>query len=271
MSNHPVAHALRASLQTTSKAKGGAGQHDGRTVLVTGAAAGIGQEYARRFAADGARVVCADLDDADQTLRLIQAEGREGLAVRCDVSSPQSVAELRSVVADFSGADILVHNAGIYPMERFETVTFESWRRVMAVNLDSLFLLCQQFIGPMTDQGWGRVVAISTGMFHAGAPGAAHYVASKGGVLGLVRALAAEVGPLGVTINAVSPGLTRSHGTETGPHEELGIFDMVLAAQAIKRTGRPQDLAGMVSFLASDEAGFITGQTILIDGGAARI
>jgi NAD(P)-dependent dehydrogenase (short-subunit alcohol dehydrogenase family) len=257
-------------MQSRMNTAAAARRHDRRTVLVTGAALGIGREYARRFAADGARVVCADLESADETMRLVEAEGREALGIICDVSSPESVAELRNAVEQFGGADILVHNAGIYPMEPFAQITFASWRRVMSVNLDSLFLLCNAFVGHMTEQGWGRVIAISSGMFHSGSPGAMHYVASKGGVVGLVRSLAAEVGPLGVTVNAVSLGLTRSHGTESGPHEELGIFDMAILAQAIKRTRRPEDLAGMVSFLASEEAGFITGQTVLIDGGAAR-
>ncbi len=122
----------------------------------------------------------------------------------------------------------------------------------------------------MRERGWGRVVGIASGMFHAGAPGSLHYVASKGGVIGFVRALAAEVGVDGVTVNAIAPGLIRSDGTSTGAHDELGLFDLVRAAQSVKRSGVPEDLTGVLSFLVSDEAGFMTGQTLLVDGGAAR-
>ena len=244
--------------------------HEGRTALVTGAAVGIGREYARRLAEDGARVVCADLNPTDETLELIQAEGGEGLGVLCDVSSPDDVTALHAAAAGFGGADIVVHNAGIYPMQPFAEMTFESWRRVLAINLDSLFLVAQAFLPTMIEREWGRLIAISSGMVHAGAPIAPHYVASKAGVIGLVRSLAGSVGQYGVTVNAVSPGLIETVGTLTGPQRELGLFEALIDVQAIKRTGRPEDLAGMVSFLASDDASWMTGQTVLIDGGAAR-
>ena len=244
--------------------------HEGRTALVTGAAVGIGREYARRLAADGARVVCADLNTPDETLELIQAEGSEGLGVQCDVSSPDDIAALRAAVERFGGADIVVHNAGVYPMQQFAEVTFESWRHVLAVNLDSLFLVAQAFTPTMIERTWGRLIAISSGMVHAGAPIAPHYVASKAGVIGLVRSLAGSLGPYGVTVNAVAPGLIETPGTLTGPQRELGLFEALIEVQAVKRTGRPEDLAGMVSFLASDDASWMTGQTVLIDGGAGR-
>jgi NAD(P)-dependent dehydrogenase (short-subunit alcohol dehydrogenase family) len=122
----------------------------------------------------------------------------------------------------------------------------------------------------MRAQSWGRVVGVASGMFHAGAPGSLHYVASKGGIIGFVRALAAEVGVDGVTINAIAPGLIRSTGTSTGVHDDLGLFDMVVQHQAVKRNGVPEDLTGLMSFLCSDESGFMSGQTLLVDGGGAR-
>ena len=122
----------------------------------------------------------------------------------------------------------------------------------------------------MRARKWGRVICISTGMFHAGTPGSVHYVASKGGIIGFVRSLAAEVGHDGITVNAIAPGLIRSHGTSEGTHDALGIFELVKAGQAIDRTGTPEDLTGVLSLLASDQGGFITGQTLLVDGGAAR-
>jgi NAD(P)-dependent dehydrogenase (short-subunit alcohol dehydrogenase family) len=241
-----------------------------RTAVVTGGALGIGRAYAQRLAADGARVVVADIADASETAALINDAGGHALAVQCDVADAQSVAQLAGEVAAGGGADVLVHNAGIYPMKPVEEITFDEWRRVMSVNLDSTFLLVQAFLPYMRAQRWGRIVGIATGMFHAGAPGSLHYVASKGGVIGFVRALAAEVGVDGVTVNAIAPGLIRSHGTTVGPHEELGLFDMLTHAQSIKRSGVPEDLTGVLAFLVSDEAAFMTGQTLLVDGGLAR-
>jgi NAD(P)-dependent dehydrogenase (short-subunit alcohol dehydrogenase family) len=244
--------------------------HAGRTVLVTGASKGLGHEYARRFAAEGADVICLDLDGGEETSEAITAAGRRALSVPCDVSDESAVRAAREAVEGFGSPDILVHNAGIYPLEPFPQITYESWRRVQAVNLDSLFLICHYFLPHMAHQGWGRIVAVSSGMYNIGAPGAVHYVASKGGVTGFIRSLAAEMGPRGVTVNAVAPGLIRTYGTDHGPHEELGMYEQLIAAQAVKRTGLPSDVSGMVSFLASDDASFITGQTILIDGGVGR-
>jgi NAD(P)-dependent dehydrogenase (short-subunit alcohol dehydrogenase family) len=245
-------------------------RHQGRTAVVTGGAQGIGRAYARRLASEGAHVVIADIADAAAARDEIEADGGGATSVPCDVCDPSSVAALAAAVADLGGADILLHNAGIYPMGPHDQITFEEWRRVLAVNLDSIFLLSQAFLPHMREQRWGRIVGISSAMFHAGAPGSLHYVASKGGVIGFVRALASEVGPDGVTVNAIAPGLIRSDGTSKGVHDKLGLFDMVVEHQAVKRTGLPQDLTGAISFLLSEEAEFITGQTLVIDGGLVR-
>ena len=245
-------------------------RHRGRTAVITGGAQGIGRAYARRLASEGARVVIADIADAAPAQAQIEADGGEATVVQCDVCDPASVAALAAAVADLGGADILLHNAGIYPMGPHDAITFEEWRRVLAINLDSIFLLSQAFLPHMREQGWGRIIGISSAMFHAGSPGSLHYVASKGGIIGFVRALAAEVGPDGVTVNAIAPGLIRSDGTSKGIHDELGLFDMVVAHQAVKRNGLPDDLTGAISFLLSDEAEFITGQTLVIDGGLVR-
>lgn len=245
-------------------------RHAGRVAVITGAGQGIGQAYARRIAAEGARVVLADVADAAETRSLIDGDGGRALAVRCDVTDSESISALAAAVTEIGGADILVHNAGIYPMNPVDRIEFDEWRRVMSVNLDSMFLLAQAFLPHMREQGWGRIVGIASAMFHAGSPGSLHYVASKGGIIGFVRALASEVGVDGVTVNAIAPGLIRTAGTSTGVHDELGLFDMVLNIQAIKRNGRPEDLTGAVSFLVSDDAEFITGQTLLVDGGTAR-
>jgi NAD(P)-dependent dehydrogenase (short-subunit alcohol dehydrogenase family) len=244
--------------------------HEGRTAVITGAAQGIGRAYAEQLAAGGARLILADVADASGTCELVQRAGGTASTATCDVSDEASVAALAEEVAAAGGADILVHNAGIYPLGPYDQITFAQWRRVMSVNLDSMFLLAQAFLPHMRAQGWGRVIGISTAMFHTGAPMALHYVASKGGLIGLVRSLATEVGADGVTVNAIAPGLIRSDGTSTGLHDDLGLFDMVVHEQAIKRTGMPDDLAGVIAFLVSDAASFITGQTLLVDGGLAR-
>ncbi|HVW48031.1 MAG TPA: SDR family NAD(P)-dependent oxidoreductase [Solirubrobacterales bacterium] len=245
--------------------------HEGRTAVVTGAAAGIGQAYAERLAADGADVVVADIADGAETVALIEAAGSAGLAVRCDVSSAADVAALAAAAAErFGTVDILVHNAGIYPICEFKDMTFADWRKVLSVNLDSMFHVCHEFLPPMRAQGWGRILCIASTTFHAGTPGMSHYVASKGGLIGFLRSLAAEIGEEGVTINALAPSLVRSKGTIEGPHEELGLFDFVAGGQAIKRTQEPSDLVGACSFLTSDDAAFITGQTLVVDGGWVR-
>ncbi|MFT3864256.1 MAG: SDR family oxidoreductase [Solirubrobacterales bacterium] len=245
---------------------------DGRVAVVTGAAAGIGQALAGRLAGDGMRIAIADLDPAEETLAAVAAAGSEGFAERCDISDGKSVAAFAAAVRERYGrCDVLICNAGVYPLARFEDWTWEQWRAVMSVNVDSLFHLTKAFLPAMREAGWGRIVAAASNGVYSGLPSLTPYVASKGAVVGFVRSLAGEVGGDGVTINAYAPSLTRTRGTTvTGPHEELGLFEKVVAEQAIPRTQVPEDVAGLVSFLASDAAGFITGQTIPVDGGAVH-
>ncbi len=245
--------------------------HEGRTAVVTGAAAGIGQAYAQRLAQDGAKVVIADIADGAETVALVEAAGSEALAVECDVSAAADMVALAAAAQDrFGAVDILIHNAGIYPICPFDQMTFEDWRKVLSVNLDSMFHACHEFLPGMRERGWGRILCIASTTFHDGTPGMSHYVASKGGLIGFLRSLAAEIGEDGVTINALAPSLVRSKGTIEGPHEELGLFDFVAQGQAIKRTQEPSDLVGAASFLTSEDAAFITGQTLVVDGGWVR-
>jgi NAD(P)-dependent dehydrogenase (short-subunit alcohol dehydrogenase family) len=246
-------------------------QDGGRVAVVTGGANSIGAACARRLARDGLRVAIADVDAADETQALIRAAGGECLTARCDISDGASVARFGELVRERYGrADVLLACAGIYPVANLADTSWELWRRVMSTNVDSLYHLATAFVPGMVERGWGRVIAISSTVFHTGTPRFAAYTTSKGAVIGFVRALATELGPHGITVNSIAPSLTRTRGTTAGPQEELGWFDGVREAQAIKRTQEPEDLVGAVSFLASDDAAFITGQTLAVDGGLTR-
>jgi NAD(P)-dependent dehydrogenase (short-subunit alcohol dehydrogenase family) len=247
-------------------------KRSGRVAVITGGAAGIGQCYALRFAQDGHAVAVADLVPADETEQLVGKAGGRFFWQQCDVSDAGSVTRfVDSVTGQFGHIDILVHNAGIYPRAKFEDTDWAIWRRIMDVNLDSLFHLTKAVLPGMREAGWGRIVIMASATFHLGSPGLVAYTASKGGVIGFVRSLAAEVGEYGITVNAIAPGIVRTPGTMAGPQQELaGIFDRVLTIQAVKRVGLPADLAGVASFLASDDSAFLTGQTLVVDGGMAR-
>jgi NAD(P)-dependent dehydrogenase (short-subunit alcohol dehydrogenase family) len=244
----------------------------GRVAVVTGGGASIGQACAARLARDGHRVAIADIAPADESEAMIRDAGGECFAAHCDISSGESVAAFAEQVLErFGRCDVLLACAGIYPVANLSETSWEDWRRVMSTNVDSLFHLAQAFVPGMVERGWGRVIAISSTVFHTGTPRFVAYTTSKGAVIGFVRALATEVGDSGVTVNSIAPSLTRTKGTLAGPQGELGWFEFTRELQAIKRTQEPADLVGAVSFFASDDAAFITGQTLPVDGGLTRV
>jgi pyridoxal 4-dehydrogenase len=185
-----------------------------RVAIVTGAAQGIGKAIADRLAAEGATVVVADLNGPAAE----QAAPAGGAGIECDVSSTDDVKQLVSeTLSRFGKLDVLVNNASIHPFTAWDDLRFDEWRRIMATNLDGVYLTCREAYHPMRDAGYGRIVNIASNAVLAGIPNFAHYVAAKGGVMAFTRALAHEVGKHGITVNAVAPGLTETEGVRASP------------------------------------------------------
>jgi pyridoxal 4-dehydrogenase len=237
----------------------------GQTVVVTGAARGLGFAAARRLAAEGARVALFDRE-AEALGAAVERLDGEALSQAVDVTDEDQVRRgVQAVISEAGKIDVLVNNAGIYPHFPFEELTFADWRRVLATNLDSVYLCSHAVYPGMRERGYGRIVNVSSATFFIGYPGLSAYVASKGGIIGFTRALASEAGPHGITVNAVTPGLIATEGVLGG--EEAGLFDEIVPEQALGRRGEPEDIAECIAYLASPAAGFITGQTVNVDGG----
>jgi NAD(P)-dependent dehydrogenase (short-subunit alcohol dehydrogenase family) len=250
--------------------------HKDKVAVITGAANGIGQAFARRLAEDGVHIAIADIAPAADTVKLVEQAGRQALACQCDVTSQASIAAMAAdVQRKFGHCDILINCAGIYPQQAFDQMKFEDWRRILSINLDSVFLVSSAFVPGMKQRQWGRIVNMASSTLGSVVTGFVHYMSSKAGIVGFTRALASELGPHGITVNAISPGLTRSPGTlarkpRAGMANMDEEFNHAAGMQAIKRPEVPDDLVGTVSYLTSDDAAFITGQTLNVDGGRVR-
>ncbi len=241
---------------------------EGRTAIVTGAAQGIGAAIAKRLGAEGARVAVVDLN-ASGAADVAGACGTGSFAIACDVGDPDAVANLHAQVLErTSRIDILVNNAAIVPFTPWDEVDFAHWRQIMRVNLDGVFLMSRASSDAMRKGGYGRIVNVISNTIFAGTPNMAAYVAAKGGVFGFTRALATELGAHRITVNGICPGLTASEGVMASPHKEA--FGFVEMLQAIKGHGKPEDIVPAVAFLASEEAHWITGQTLNVDAGMVR-
>ncbi len=240
---------------------------DGKVAIVTGGAQGIGRAIADALAADGARIVIADLKGAEQAA----ADFPDGVGLTIDVASEDDVARMAAEAVERCGAiDILVNNAGLYAslaMRPFEQIPVEEWRQVMDVNVLSMFLTCRAVVPHMRVQGGGRIVNISSGTPFRGVPFLLHYVTSKGAIVALTRALAKELGGDDVLVNCVAPGFTMSDGVHEHPEVIEALQDVSVGARTIKRDQVPADVVGAVAFLCGPGATFITGQTMVIDGG----
>ncbi len=233
---------------------------DGRAAIVTGGGGGLGEGICVALAAAGAAVAVADRDLA-KAERVAELVG--GLALECDVSVVGSV---ERAVGGLDALDILVNNAAIYPRREWTAITEAEWDEVLAVNLKGYFLCARAAAPALRASGRGRIVNVASITFHLGFPNLLDYVASKGGIIGFTRSLARELGPDGVTVNAIAPGAFRTDAEKIHPNPEE-FSRWVLEQQSLKRRGTPEDVGNLVVFLASDAASFITGQTVVIDGG----
>jgi len=243
---------------------------EGKVAVVTGSARGIGAEFVRALARAGAAVLAADILRTDEVVEEVRGLGGNAIGAHCDVTLARDVAALaKTCTENFGPAHILVNNAGLHPSPQpFEDLTFEYWRRTMAVNLDSMFLTIQAFLPGMKHHRWGRIVNMSSSSANTAPPMGAPYVASKLGIVGLTRAAATEFGPHGITVNAISPNPVRTPGADGALSEDM--FQMIAAAQPVPRVMEPQDLSGTLLFLCSDASSFITGQNLHVDGGTVR-
>jgi NAD(P)-dependent dehydrogenase (short-subunit alcohol dehydrogenase family) len=240
---------------------------EGKVAIVTGGAQGIGRAIADALAAVGARIVVADLKGAQEAA----AAFPDGVGLTVDVAAQDDVARMAAETIERCGAiDVLVNNAGLYaslPMRPFDQIPVEEWRQVMDVNVLSMFLTCRAVVPHMRAQGGGRIVNISSGTPFRGVPFLLHYVTSKGAIVALTRSLAKELGADDVLVNCVAPGFTMSDGVHEHPEVIEALRDVSVSARTLKRDQVPQDVAGAVAFLCGPGAAFITGQTMVIDGG----
>jgi len=240
-----------------------------RVAIVTGSARGIGRAIALRLADAGANIVVSDIDDAEPVANEIRAKGRQSLAVKANVTSATDVEKLvEATVSNFGRVDILVNNAGITRDQLLLRMSEEEWDAVLNVNLKSVFLCTRAVLRHMLKQHWGRIISISSIVGVVGNPGQANYAASKAGIIGFTKTIAREVGSRGITANAIAPGFIETKMTQAlNENQRQELMKRI----PLGSLGTPQDVAEAVAFLASDEARYITGQVLGVDGGMGGV
>jgi 3-oxoacyl-[acyl-carrier protein] reductase len=247
-----------------------------KVVAITGAARGLGQEFARTLAAAGARVVVSDVSDCGETLALVKDAGAEGLGVKLDVTDPASARSMvEAAVQQFGRLDALINNAALYGAlhgGRFDQIDDGEWDACMAVNVKGIWNCCKAAVPAMRKGGGGSIVNIASLAATYGMPYGLHYTTSKAAVIGLTRGLAREVGRDRVRVNALAPSAVITEGTREFFGDKLDrALDAIKNQQTIQRNLMPEDLAGTVLWLVSDASGFVTGQTIAVDGGTVML
>jgi NAD(P)-dependent dehydrogenase (short-subunit alcohol dehydrogenase family) len=248
------------------------GRLDGKVAIVTGAAIGIGPYYARGLAAEGAKVAIIDVDPADRVVDEIKAAGGTAMSMIGDVSDRGAVQKFTAAVEKaYGGIHILINNASLARMGRLSVTELsqEEWDRYFAVNVRGMFLCVQAVVPIMKRQNYGKIVNITSGTVWSGPPMMLHYVSTKGAILGMTRALATELGKDGIRVNAIAPGLTSTE--YIGGRNDYADYRQAMAnTRAIKREEMPEDIVGTCLFFASPDSDFVTGQCLVVDGGAVK-
>lgn len=242
----------------------------GRTAIVTGGGRGIGVAYARAMAVEGAQVAVCDVLDPEPTVNIIRQQGGEAMGFTCDVTDPGAVAEMvAGTVEAFGKVDVLVNNAALFAnlnRRHFMDIDSAEWDKVMAINTRGVFECVKAVVPDMRKRQYGKIVNVASGTVFKGSPGLCHYVASKGAVVAMTRVMARELGDDNICVNALAPGMTMSEGVAD---KDEYINSPTPNTRCFKRHEQPEDLTGAVIFLASGESDFMTGQCMVVDGGAA--
>ncbi|NKB22527.1 MAG: glucose 1-dehydrogenase [Alphaproteobacteria bacterium] len=245
---------------------------EGDVAIVTGAARGIGAAYAKALAAEGAKVVVTDILDANNAVAAITDSGGAAIGVTCDVTDNTAVdALVAQTISEFGKIDALVNNAAIFAEishKRFEDIPDGEWAKVMQVNIEGVWRVSKAVVPHMRERQYGKIVNVASTTALKGTPMMLHYVSSKGAILAMTKAMAREVGEDNICINAIAPGLVVSDGLVEGGNWSDEWFDNNTNSRAFKRRAMPEDMVGTIVFLSSQEANFITGQTMVVDGGS---